>query len=173
MQIDLPTKRHWRSLSVWCDSGKMAFENLPIRSVELIHNACLLNAVRLSNSEVVSSLRVRLEIVKLLMLATRRSIQSLADEVGCTRTHLSLVLSGKRNFTDSMATRCLDAIQFDPRELSEVLGVADFIIKTITLDRRDRCENHPEAHSIGDELPMKEKKRRRSIPNSGGDRCLF
>ena len=55
--------------------------------------------------------RVRLEIVKLLRFVTRQSIQS-------------LVLSGKRNFTDWMETRCLDAIQFDQRELSGALEVA-------------------------------------------------
>ena len=132
MLMDLPPKRHRRSLSGWCDSGKMTFENLPIHAVQSIHNACLLNAIRLSDGEMVSESRVQLEIVKLLMLGTRRSIQSLADGVGCTRTHLSLVLSGKRNFTDWMATRCLDSIQFDRSELSQMLGVADYIISTIS-----------------------------------------
>jgi hypothetical protein len=124
VHLDLPPKRHWRLMSGWCDVGKMAFENLPPRSASLISNACLLNAVRHSDGEEVSESRVRLEIVKLLRFVTRQSIQSLADEVGCTRTHLSLVLSGKRNFTDWMEMRCLDAIQFNQRELSGALEVA-------------------------------------------------
>ena len=71
--------------------------------------------------------RIRLEVVRLLMHVTRRSIQSLANELGCTRTHLSLVLNGKRTLTWWMSIRCLDAIQFDTREADEMVGVAGFI----------------------------------------------
>ena len=124
MRFDLPPKRHWRLMSGWCDVGKMAFENLSPRAASLISNACLLNAVRHSDGEAVNDKRIRLEVVRLLMHVTRRSIQSLANEVGCTRTHLSLVLSGKRNFTEWMEMRCLDAIQFDQRGLSGALEVA-------------------------------------------------
>ena len=63
------------------------------------------------------------------MHVTRRSIQSLANEVGCTRTHLSLVLNGKRNFTEWMSIRCLDAIQFDTEEAQELVSLAGFITK--------------------------------------------
>ena len=127
MHFDLPPKRHWRSLSGDCDPGKMAFETLSLSDIEAISNACLLNATRQSKGERVDDLRVELEIVKLLLHVTRRSIQSLADEVGCTRTHLSLVLHEKRRFTNWMSERCLDAIQFDPRELREALKVDSYI----------------------------------------------
>ena len=129
MRFDLPPKRHWRLMSGWCDVGKMAFENLSPRAASLISNACLLNAVRHSDGEAVNDKRIRLEVVRLLMHVTRRSIQSLANEVGCTRTHLSLVLNGKRNFTDWMSSRCLDAIQFDTQEAQELVGLAGFITK--------------------------------------------
>ena len=129
MIFDFPKKRHWRLLSGYCDTGKMAFENLPITASCLVYNACALNAGRCSGGVVVDDLRIRLEVVRLLMHAKRRSIQSLANEVGCTRTHLSLVLNGKRTFTDWMATRCLDAIQLDEQEAKELVGLADFITK--------------------------------------------
>ena len=131
MRFDLPQERHWRLLSGWCDVGKMAFENL---SPLVLPHSCyltpaLLNAVRHSDGEAVNDKRIRLEVVRLLMHVTRRSIQSLANEVGCTRTHLSLVLNGKRNFTDWMSSRCLDAIQFDTQEAQELVGLAGFITK--------------------------------------------
>ena len=85
MRFDLPQKRHWRMLSGYCDTGKMAFENLPLGVSSHVYTACTLNAV------------------------------------GCTRTHLSLVLNGKRNFTEWMSSRCLDAIQFDTEEAQELV----------------------------------------------------
>ena len=120
MKFDLPPKRHWRMLSGWCDTGKMAFENLPPGAYSYVHMACTLNAVRCGGGVLVDDKRIRLEVVRLLMHVTRRSIQSLANEVGCTRTHLSLVLNGKRNFTEWMSIRCLDAIQFDVQEAQEL-----------------------------------------------------
>ena len=129
MRFDLPQKRHWRLLSGWCDTGKMAFENLPLGVYSHVYSACTLNAVRCAGGVDVDEQRVRLEVVRLLMHVTRRSIQSLANEVGCTRTHLSLVLNGKRNFTDWMSIRCLDAIQLDVQEAKELVGLAGFITK--------------------------------------------
>ena len=129
MKFDLPPKRHWRMLSGWCDTGKMAFENLPPGAYSYVHMACTLNAVRCGVGVLVDDKRIRLEVVRLLMHVTRRSIQSLANEVGCTRTHLSLVLNGKRNFTEWMSIRCLDAIQFDVQEAQELVGIAGFITK--------------------------------------------
>ena len=129
MRFDLPQKRHWRLLSGWCDTGKMAFENLPLGVYSHVYSACTLNAVRCADGVDVDEQRVRLEVVRLLMHVTRRSIQSLANEVGCTRTHLSLVLNGKRNFTDWMSIRCLDAIQLDVQEAKELVGLAGFITK--------------------------------------------
>ena len=129
MRFDLPPRRQWRLLSGYCDTGKMAYENLPAPCMGLVYNACAINAVRCSGGVVVDDLRIRLEVVKLLVHVTRRSIQSLANEVGCTRTHLSLVLNGKRNFTWWMSARCLDAIQLDPQQVKELLICADFITK--------------------------------------------
>ena len=80
-------------------------------------------------SQLARSMRFGAGVVRLLMHVTRRSIQSLANEVGCTRTHLSLVLNGKRNFTEWMSSRCLDAIQFDTQEAQELVGLAGFITK--------------------------------------------
>ena len=97
-------ERHWRLLSGYCDTGKMAFENLPLGVSSHVSAACTLNAVRCGGGVAVDDKRIRLEVVRLLMHVTRRSIQSLANEVGCTRTHLSLVLNGKRNFTEWMST---------------------------------------------------------------------
>ena len=136
MRFDLPQARHWRLLSGYCDTGKMAFENLPRGVSNHVYSACTLNAVRCAGGVSVDDNRIRLEVVRLLMHVTRRSIQSLANEVGCTRTHLSLVLNGKRTFTDWMANRCLDSIQFDQSELSQMLGVADYIIRSISSDQR-------------------------------------
>ena len=116
-------------LSGYCDSGKMAYENLPFGASSYVYAACTLNAVRCAGGVVVDEQRIRLEIVRLLMHVTRRSIQSLADEVGCTRTHLSLVLNGKRTFTWWMSERCLDAIQFDTQEAKELVSLAGFITK--------------------------------------------
>ena len=129
MRFDLPQKRHWRLMSGYCDTGKMAFENLPLGVSSHVFSACTLNAVRCGGGVAVDDKRVRLEVVRLLMHVTRRSIQSLANEVGCTRTHLSLVLNGKRNFTDWMSIRCLDAIQLDVQEAKELVGLAGFITK--------------------------------------------
>ena len=127
MRFDLPQERHWRLLSGYCDSGKMAFENLPLGVSSYVYTACTINAARCAGGVPVDDNRVRLEIVRLLMHVTRRSIQSLANEVGCTRTHLSLVLNGKRNFTEWMSSRCLDAIQFDTQEAKELVSLAGFI----------------------------------------------
>ena len=127
MRFDLPQERQWRMLGGYCDTGKMAFENLPLGVSSHVYTACTLNAVRCAGGVDVDEQRVRLEVVRLLMHVTRRSIQSLADELGCTRTHLSLVLNGKRTFTWWMSIRCLDAIQFDTREADELVGVAGFI----------------------------------------------
>ena len=91
--------------------------------------ACTLNGGRCAGGVAVDDKRIRLEVVRLLMHVTGRSIQSLANEVGCTRTHLSLVLNGKRNFTDWMSNRCLDAIQFDAEEAQELVSLAGFIAK--------------------------------------------
>ena len=129
MRFDLPQERHWRLLSGWCDTGKMAFENLPLGVSSHVSAACTLNAVRCGGGVAVDEQRIRLEVVRLLMHVTRRSIQSLANEVGCTRTHLSLVLNGKRNFTWWMSSRCLDAIQLDVQEAQELAGLAGFITK--------------------------------------------
>jgi len=129
VRFDLPPKRQWRLLSGYCDTGKMAYENLSPKVARYIYNACAINSVRCSGGVVVDDLRIRLEVVKLLVHVTRRSIQSLANEVGCTRTHLSLVLNGKRTFTEWMATRCLDAIQLDEQEAKELVSLADFIIQ--------------------------------------------
>ena len=129
MRFDLPQKRHWRLMSGYCDTGKMAFENLPLGVSSHVFSACTLNAVRCAGGVAVDDKRIRLEVVRLLMHVTRRSIQSLANEVGCTRTHLSLVLNGKRNFTEWMSSRCLDAIQFDTQEAQELVGLAGFITK--------------------------------------------
>ena len=129
VRFDLPQKRHWRMLSGYCDTGKMAFENLPIDVFIHVHTACMINAVRCAGGVSVDDKRIRLEVVRLLMHVTRRSIQSLANEVGCTRTHLSLVLNGKRNFTDWMSSRCLDAIQFNTEEAQELVSLAGFITK--------------------------------------------
>ena len=129
VRFDFPTKRNWRFLSGYCDIGKMAFENLPLDVSSHVYTACTMNAVRCAGGVTVDDKRIRLEVVRLLMHVTRRSIQSLANEVGCTRTHLSLVLNGKRNFTDWMSSRCLDAIQFDTEEAQELVGLAGFIIK--------------------------------------------
>ena len=129
MRFDLPQKRHWRMLSGDCDTGKMAFENLSPGARIHVYSACTVNAVRCAGGVAVDEQRIRLEVVRLLMHVTRRSIQSLANEVGCTRTHLSLVLNGKRNFTDWMSIRCLDAIQLDVQEAKEMVSVAAFITK--------------------------------------------
>ena len=129
MRFDLPQERHWRLLSGWCDTGKMAFENLPLGVSSHVSAACTLNAVRCAGGVAVDEQRIRLEVVRLLMHVTRRSIQSLANEVGCTRTHLSLVLNGKRTFTWWMSSRCLDAIQLDVQEAQELVGLAGFITK--------------------------------------------
>ena len=88
MRFDLPQERHWRLLSGYCDTGKMAFENLPLGVSSHVSAACTLNAVRCGGGVAVDDKRIRLEVVRLLMHVTRRSIQSLANEVGCTRTHL-------------------------------------------------------------------------------------
>ena len=129
MRFDLPQERRWRVLSGYCDTGKMAFENLPLGVSSHVYMACTINAARCAGGVPVDDNRVRLEIVRLLMHVTRRSIQSLADEVGCTRTHLSLVLNGKRNFTEWMSSRCLDAIQFDTQQSKELVSLAGFITK--------------------------------------------
>ena len=129
MRFDLPQERHWRLLSGYCDTGKMAFENLPLGVSSYVSAACTLNAVRCAGGVSVDDKRIRLEVVRLLMHVTRRSIQSLANEVGCTRTHLSLVLNGKRNFTEWMGTRCLDAIQFNAQEMKDLVVLAGFITK--------------------------------------------
>ena len=129
VRFDLPPKRHWRLLSGYCDTGKMAFENLPLGVSSHVYTACTLNAVRCAGGVSVDDKRIRLEVVRLLMHVTPRSIQSLANEVGCTRTHLSLVLNGKRNFTEWMSNRCLDAIQFDTEEEAELVGLATLITK--------------------------------------------
>ena len=129
VRFDLPPKRHWRLLSGYCDTGKMAFENLPLGVSSHVYTACTLNAVRCAGGVSVDDKRIRLEVVRLLMHVTRRSIQSLANEVGCTRTHLSLVLNGKRNFTEWMSNRCLDAIQFDTEAEAELVGLATLITK--------------------------------------------
>ena len=129
MRFDLPQERHWRLLSGHCDTGKMAFENLPLGAYRHVYMACTINAARCGGGVPVDDNRVRLEIVRLLMHVTRRSIQSLANEVGCTRTHLSLVLNGKRNFTEWMSSRCLDAIQFDTEEAQELVSLAQFITR--------------------------------------------
>ena len=131
MRFDLPQARQWRMLSGWCDTGKMAFENLPLGVYSHVFAACTLNASRCAGGVDVDDKRIRLEVVRLLMHVTRRSIQSLANEVGCTRTHLSLVLNGKRNFTEWMSIRCLDAIQLDVQEAQELAGLAGFITKNI------------------------------------------
>ena len=130
MRFDFPPKRHWRLLAGWCDNGKMAFENLPPDVFSVVCTACTLNAVRCAGGVLVDDKRIRLEVVRLLMHVNRRSIQSLANEVGCTRTHLSLVLNGKRNFTEWMSSRCLDVIQFDTQEAQELVSLAGFITKT-------------------------------------------
>ena len=129
MRFDLPQKRHWRLMSGYCDTGKMAFENLPLGVSSHVFSACTLNAVRCAGGVAVDDKRIRLEVVRLLMHVTRRSIQSLANEVGCTRTHLSLVLNGKRNFTEWMSIRCLDAIQLDVQEAQKLVRLAGFITK--------------------------------------------
>ena len=129
MRFDLPPKRHWRVLAGYCDTGKMAFENLPPGAYSYVHTACTLNAVRCAGGVSVDDKRIRLEVVRLLMHVTRRSIQSLANEVGCTRTHLSLVLNGKRTFTEWMSSRCLDAIQFNAQEMKDLVVLAGFITK--------------------------------------------
>ena len=85
MRFDLPPKRHWRLLSGWCDNGKMAFENLPLGVSSHVCTACTLNAVRCAGGVSVDDKRIRLEVVRLLMHVTGRSIQSLANEVGCKR----------------------------------------------------------------------------------------
>ena len=85
MRFDLPQKRHWRLMSGYCDTGKMAFENLPLGVSSHVFSACTLNAVRCAGGVAVDEQRIRLEVVRLLMHVTGRSIQSLANEVGCTR----------------------------------------------------------------------------------------
>ena len=129
MRFDLPQERHWRLLSGYCDTGKMAFENLSLGVSSHVFSACTLNAVRCGGGVAVDDKRIRLEVVRLLMHVTRRSIQSLANEVGCTRTHLSLVLNGKRTFTEWMSSRCLDAIQFNAQEMKNLVVLAGFITK--------------------------------------------
>ena len=120
MRFDLPQERHWRLLSGYCDTGKMAFENLPLGVSSHVYAACTLNAVRCAGGVSVDDKRIRLEVVRLLMHVTRRSIQSLANEVGCTRTHLSLDAE-RQAHTEWMSSRCLDAIQFDTEEAQELV----------------------------------------------------
>ena len=79
MRFDLPPKRHWRMLSGYCDTGKMAFENLPLGVSSNVYTACTLNAARCAGGVAVDDKRIRLEVVRLLMHVTRRSIQSLAS----------------------------------------------------------------------------------------------
>ena len=136
MRFDFPPQRCWRMLSGYCDSGKMAFENLPLGASSHVYTACTLNAVRCAGGVVVDDKRIRLEVVRLLMHVTGRSIQSLANEVGCTRTHLSLVLNGKRTFTEWMSNRCLDAIQFDTQEAGDMedVKVAHKMNRILTCD---------------------------------------
>ena len=74
MRFDLPQERHWRLLSGDCETGKMAFENLPIDVSIHVHTACTINATRCAGGVPVDDNRVRLEVVRLLMHVTRRSI---------------------------------------------------------------------------------------------------
>ena len=112
--------------------ARWLLKTYPLGVSSHVSTACTLNAVRCGQwvGVTVDEQRIRLEIVRLLMHVTRRSIQSLANEVGCTRTHMSLVLNGKRNFTEWMSKRCLDAIQFDTEEARELVGLAGFITKS-------------------------------------------
>ena len=131
MRFDLPPKRHWRMLSGYCDTGKMAFENLPFGVSSHVsaglHTQCAVRCACVACRSMISVSDWRS--LGYSCTVNRRSIQSLANEVGCTRTHLSLVLNGKRNFTEWMSSRCLDAIQFDTEEAQELVGLAGFITK--------------------------------------------
>ena len=120
MRFDLPQERHWRLLSGYCDTGKMAFENLPLGVSSHVYAACTLNAVRCAGGVSVDERRIRLEVVRLLMHVTRRSIQSLANEVGCTRTHLSLVLNWQAQLygVDGNAVSRCDSVRHARRRRS-------------------------------------------------------
>ena len=63
VRFDLPQERHWRLLSGWCDTGKMAFENLPLGVSSHVYTACTVNAVRCAGGVVVDDKRIRLEVV--------------------------------------------------------------------------------------------------------------
>ena len=79
-------------------------------------------------SDLSASHRKKLERHSLLKCPRRRinfvrrvmadcSIDRLSKRVGCTRTHLSLVLNGKRNLTDEMQQKCLDSLEFEKEKV--------------------------------------------------------
>jgi hypothetical protein len=69
MYLDLPPERHYRLISGYCDPGKMAFENLSVEVMNIFYASCHVNVIRQGESP--SELRVQLEIVKVLLFATR------------------------------------------------------------------------------------------------------
>ena len=73
MRFDLPQKRHWRLLSGWCDTGKMAFENLPLGVSSHVYSACTLNAVRCAGGVAVDEhgSRFRFDVIKLCLKGSK------------------------------------------------------------------------------------------------------
>ena len=55
--------------------------------------------------------RRRIDFIRKVMAGW--TIDRLAREVGCTRTHLSLVLNGKRNLSAEMEQKCFETLEFD------------------------------------------------------------
>lgn len=60
-------------------------------------------------------------LIKFLLKVFFMTIQELANEIGYTRTHLSLALNGKRKLSKELAVMCIDAIVFREGDLEYFL----------------------------------------------------
>lgn len=63
-------------------------------------------------------------LVRAMMQATGRTVTLMAEEVGCSRTHLSLMLNGKRPLSPGVSLYCTDGMRLRQREVDRLINDA-------------------------------------------------
>lgn len=63
-------------------------------------------------------------LVRAMMQATGRTVPLMAEEAGCSRTHLSLMLNGKRPLSPGVSLYCTDGMRLRQREVDRLIDDA-------------------------------------------------
>lgn len=63
-------------------------------------------------------------LIKAIMRATGRNVTQMAEELECSRTHLSLVLHGHRNIGQGKKMYCWDDLRMREHEIEALIALA-------------------------------------------------